>query len=239
MNVNASRLFLSPFAILSALGSAQLGLVAAALIVWTNPLVSSKDISSSAAAIHRSLLSGFANYSRAIDRDSLIKHRDSAAINLMSDTISDFGHVETSARTLAKAIVSESQAASLDPLLIAAVIKYESSFRTHARSHRGAHGLMQVMPNTERALLKTIDTSSLATHEKQLRLGSQYLAELQKRFRGNMYHSLIAYNWGPTNLSLALKRGERIPAGPVIYAKKILAQQAVWKSELRRQARVG
>ena len=235
---NVSRVACSRFTIISALSSAQLGFIAAALVVWVSPSVNSGSVSDSASAIHRSILSELS--SKPSSERSILapRHNDSAAITLMSEKISDFGHADDSARVLAEAIVTESKSASLDPLLVAAVVKYESSFRTQAISHKGARGLMQVMPATEKALLKTVDTRNLDLHERQLRLGSQYLAELKKRFRGNLYHSLVAYNWGPTNLSVALKRGEKIPSGPSTYAKRVMAQHASWKGELQKQARL-
>jgi len=39
----------------------------------------------------------------------------------------------------------------VDPALVKAVIQAESGFRARVRSHRGARGLMQVMPGTGRA----------------------------------------------------------------------------------------
>ncbi len=239
MSESATRVTSSPMAMLGALSGAQLGIAIAAVMAFTVPVHTSKRKDTHAArAIHHSIVAqlDFRELNPAIPATA--ESNDCGFVSLMVDAISDFGYADSAARVLARAIVSESQTAQLDPLLVAAVVKYESSFRISARSHKGARGLMQVMPATEKALLKTINTAYLSTPEKQLRLGSQYLAELQKRFRGNTYHSLIAYNWGPTNLAIALKRGGRIPSGPVTYAKKILAQQASWKGEMRRQVRL-
>lgn len=239
MSDSATRISSSPIALLGALTGAHFGVVAAAVMAFSGSMPPSKRTQHyESRAIHRSIVSqlDFRN-SNPVSTENL-RVQDSASVALMADAISDFGHADSAARILAKAIISESETAELDPLLVAAVVKYESSFRVSARSNKGARGLMQVMPATEKALLKNIDTAFLPLHEKQLRLGSQYLAELQRRFRGNTYHSLIAYNWGPTNLALALKRGERIPAGPVSYARKVLAQQASWKGALSKQVKL-
>ncbi len=47
-------------------------------------------------------------------------------------------------------ISSMSQAHGLDPMLVNALIQVESNYRPRARSHKGAMGLMQLMPATAR-----------------------------------------------------------------------------------------
>lgn len=258
MNNTVSQIASAPRAILRSVknavdnagGTVSAALLIAAVLVWTTPTVPSNSTKRTSREIHNAVvvrLHEAAESSAAPTLDTenqatdgqAAATQDDATIRFMSDAISDFGHDDESAQGLAEAILKESRGAELDPLLIAAVVKYESSFKAHATSHRGARGLMQVMPATEKAMMKTIDTSKLSAHERQLRLGSQYLAELNKRFRGNMYHSLIAYNWGPTNLSVALRSGSAIPSGPVSYARRILAQQASWSGAVQKHSQVG
>jgi hypothetical protein len=57
-------------------------------------------------------------------------------------------------RTLADAIVAEATRQQYDPLFVAAVIKSESTFNAMAKSHKGAQGLMQIMPKTGAWLAK-------------------------------------------------------------------------------------
>ena len=47
-------------------------------------------------------------------------------------------------------ILSSSQRYGVDPALVRAVVKVESDFNEAARSHKGAQGLMQLMPETAR-----------------------------------------------------------------------------------------
>src|SRR5882762_7248545 len=104
-------------------------------------------------------------------------------------------------RRLAIAIVRESTQNGLDPLLTVAVIRTESSFDNYAVSRAGAIGLMQVMPDTGRYWSKKRGTffgraSNLFDPELNIELGTSYLAELLRRFGGDLEAALTAYNVG-------------------------------------------
>jgi soluble lytic murein transglycosylase len=105
------------------------------------------------------------------------------------------------ARRVATAIVREARRVQLDPLLIVAVIRAESSFNPQAKSPVGAIGLMQVMPDTGRFWAKSRGgelkrTSYLYDPELNIELGASYLADLVRRF-GSVEGALVAYNAGP------------------------------------------
>jgi soluble lytic murein transglycosylase len=105
-------------------------------------------------------------------------------------------------RSLAIAIVREARRNELDPLLVVALIRAESSFNNYAVSGVGAMGLMQLMPDTGEYLLsrrgqKLGRRTNLFDHELNVELGAAYLAELIRRF-GTLEHALVAYNAGPT-----------------------------------------
>ena len=90
-------------------------------------------------------------------------------------------------------IKSASHEHAIDPALVRAVIHAESNFNPKARSPKGAMGLMQLMPATARSL-GVIDASVPANN---IRGGTQYLAILLKRFKGDISLAAAAYNAGP------------------------------------------
>lgn len=144
---------------------------------------------------------------------------------------------------LASLIVTESRKADIDPLFVTAVVRAESMFKNNAISHRGARGLMQLMPKTglyvsklhNISLQKDSDLQDPATN---LRLGIAYLKYLDKKFNGHREQMLIAYNWGPANMSNSLKGKSSPPSGSVLYARSILSNHQEWSSSLLRFAAV-
>ncbi|MDX8407537.1 MAG: lytic transglycosylase domain-containing protein, partial [Mariprofundaceae bacterium] len=94
--------------------------------------------------------------------------------------------------------------------LIWSVIRQESAFNQRAVSRTGARGLMQLMPRTAQHVAKKNDFSvqpdDLFDAGTNIRLGSLYLSELNKRFDGNVALMTAAYNAGPTRVSHWLER---------------------------------
>jgi soluble lytic murein transglycosylase len=94
--------------------------------------------------------------------------------------------------------------AVIDPLLVAAVVREESSFYPRARSRVGARGLMQLMPETARSLAQTRRLpfgggDALDDPGANLELGAGYLAQLLREF-GDARLAAAAYNAGPTRV---------------------------------------
>ena len=90
------------------------------------------------------------------------------------------------------AIENAARSTGLDPDLIRAVIRVESSFRSDAVSGAGAQGLMQLMPGTAEELGVTNPFDA----EQNVMGGATYLAKQLKRF-GDIRLALAAYNTGP------------------------------------------
>ena len=94
---------------------------------------------------------------------------------------------------------------NIDSALVASVIMNESKFKNEVHSHRGAIGLMQLMPETAEWIAGQIDDSSFSLdklHEPEtnIRYGVWYLASLKKEFEGNEILALAAYNAGRGNV---------------------------------------
>src|SRR5262249_48646442 len=92
--------------------------------------------------------------------------------------------------------------AAVDPLVVAAVVREESSFYPQARSRVGARGLMQLMPDTARPMaharrLAWRDGDALDDPAVSLELGAGFLATLLREF-GDARLAAAAYNAGPT-----------------------------------------
>ena len=89
----------------------------------------------------------------------------------------------------------------LDPWLVAAVVRVESNFRPSATSPRGARGLMQILPDTGRWVAQQMGETRyfddlLYDPEVNVRLGTWYLADLLRQFKGSEPLALAAYNAG-------------------------------------------
>lgn len=76
--------------------------------------------------------------------------------------------------------------------LIKAVITAETCFRPTARSHKGAAGLMQLMPATA----KRWGVTNRYNVAQNIHAGTLYLSWLLHRYGGSVRHAVAAYNSG-------------------------------------------
>ncbi|QQS45600.1 MAG: transglycosylase SLT domain-containing protein [Acidobacteriota bacterium] len=102
-------------------------------------------------------------------------------------------------------IREEGRRHSVDPYLIAGIIRQETIFDPQARSRANALGLMQLLPSTGRAVAKRssiggISSADLYNPVLNIQLGTAYVKQLMDRF-GRFEYVAAAYNGGPTRVS--------------------------------------
>ena len=92
---------------------------------------------------------------------------------------------------------------SVDPYLVAALIRVESSFDPEVRSPKGATGLMQLLPSTARYVAKRrgrkFAQADLLRPEYNIDVGTYYMSYLLVRY-GTLRYALAAYNGGEANV---------------------------------------
>ncbi|HUR92594.1 MAG TPA: transglycosylase SLT domain-containing protein [Gemmatimonadaceae bacterium] len=99
-------------------------------------------------------------------------------------------------------IASAAKANGLDPALVAALIKQESSFNPRATSPVGARGMMQIMPSLGERMARAggmtnWNAEMLYDPAISIELGTKHLADLLSAYP-HLEHGLAAYNAGAT-----------------------------------------
>jgi soluble lytic murein transglycosylase len=142
-------------------------------------------------------------------------------------------------RRVAVAIVREAERNNVDPMLVVALIRCESSFNNYAVSHVGAMGLMQVMPDTgiylaDKAGFRLGRSTNLFDAETNIELGTAYLADLIRRF-GSIEHALVAYNAGPGLAKKILAKRESRKKFMKGYPSKVVGEFRKLKAQQDRE----
>jgi soluble lytic murein transglycosylase len=102
-------------------------------------------------------------------------------------------------------VITEAQRYGIDPLFMFSLIRQESLFEGFVSSTAGAHGLMQVIPDTGQQIASELawppeyDSADLHRPIVSVRFGSYYLSKNRDLLNGNWYAALAAYNAGPGN----------------------------------------
>lgn len=111
------------------------------------------------------------------------------------------------------------RATELPPRLLHAVIAVESGFDARAVSHKGALGLMQLMPQTA----QRFGVQDPFDPAQNVAGGAAYLKFLLGRFNNDLELALAAYNAGE---GAVIKAGYRIPpyAETRAYVPRVLAR---------------
>lgn len=136
---------------------------------------------------------------------------------------------------------------NVDTNLVYAVIKAESNFKPNAKSNKNAIGLMQLMEDTAKDLVKRVDLKikeeeikgKLYDVDININLGTKYLSILLERY-GNIEIAVTAYNAGIGTVDNWIEKGiiksdgsniEKIPYKETNnYVRKILRDYKIYDS---------
>ena len=100
-------------------------------------------------------------------------------------------------------VLSKSKEYGIDWQLIMAIIDQESKFDENAVSEKGAHGLMQLMPNTQMDIANNLD--NIFNSQGNIDIGINYFSRLYRLFESSTDEdrislTLAAYNAGPSRI---------------------------------------
>ncbi|AQR73328.1 lytic transglycosylase domain-containing protein [Sphingomonas sp. LM7] len=111
----------------------------------------------------------------------------------------------------------------INPHLLASMVNAESAGRQRAVSHKGALGLMQVMPATARGLGVRDPNALLDDPVLAMHTGAKYLKQLQGQLGNNVPLVVAAYNAGP---GAVMKAGRKVPRyrETQAYVKKVVGR---------------
>jgi soluble lytic murein transglycosylase len=132
---------------------------------------------------------------------------------------------------------------------VLAVVRQESAFGTHAVSHAGARGLMQLMPQTARGVARRLGQpspshSDLLVPETNIPLGTAYLSQVYRQLDHNPVLATAAYNAGPHRVSRWLPERtleadiwvETIPFSETRgYVQRVMAYAVIYEKRLGRE----
>ncbi|MBR3002322.1 MAG: lytic transglycosylase domain-containing protein [Clostridia bacterium] len=142
----------------------------------------------------------------------------------------------------------------MDKFLIYAIIKAESNFDETAVSSKEAKGLMQLMDNTAKYIIKTENITNSYTEESSIdsnkiseillkpdiniKLGTKYISILINKYK-SIELALVAYNAGSGNVDNWIEKGilkddganiEEVPYKETNnYVRKILRDYEIYK----------
>lgn len=93
-----------------------------------------------------------------------------------------------------------------NPGILRAIYAIESGNGKYLKSPAGAEGPFGIMPDTARELgiKDTMDFDQSAAG------AAKYMDQLINRYKGNVEHALMAYNWGPGNVDRWIRNGQKI-----------------------------
>ena len=144
----------------------------------------------------------------------------------------------------AEFVIQNAEKNGLDPLLVFAIIKAESNFKSGDTSNSGAIGLMQLLPETAIEEAETIGEEVIVKQElydpeTNIKIGTSYYAKLLKKYNNELV-ALAAYNAGMGRVDSWIQDGiikengsnlENIPYKETLnYVRKIERDYKIYKN---------
>jgi soluble lytic murein transglycosylase-like protein len=125
-------------------------------------------------------------------------------------------------------IIRASRRYNVEPEIIKAIIRAESSFNPKAISNKGAMGLMQLMPITAEEL----GVKDAFNPEHNINGGVRYYKKLLRRYKGDVKLALAAYNAGV----LRVKQYNGVPPFKAtrLYIEKVIKYYSFYKKQMDR-----
>lgn len=106
---------------------------------------------------------------------------------------------------------ASAKAKNLDPWLTRSLAKQESGYNRKAVSTSNALGLMQMIPPTAREIADDLKLGKLNLPDdmfepdRNVKMGTHYVAKMLNQFKGHVPLALAAYNAGPTRVDRWVK----------------------------------
>lgn len=118
----------------------------------------------------------------------------------------------------------------VDKALVFSFVRQESCFNKRAKSVVGASGLMQIMPQTGRAIARLLgmpwNANKMYNEAYNLALGQNYLLHLMEMpaINYNLIFTAVAYNAGPGNL-IKWKKQMHYQDDPLLFIESIPSRE--------------
>jgi soluble lytic murein transglycosylase-like protein/tetratricopeptide (TPR) repeat protein len=108
-------------------------------------------------------------------------------------------------------VAEQASAHHVDPLLMLALMRQESSFDPRAQSQAQAMGLTQIVPATARSIASRLGRDDFALRDlfkpaTNLEFGTWFMSQLLGDYKGRVFPALAAYDAGGGNVARWLQR---------------------------------
>lgn len=132
----------------------------------------------------------------------------------------------------------------IDPLLLTALMREESSFQADVRSFAHAIGLTQIIASTGRHIarrlgVKNFQTGQLTIPDVSIRFGADHVKELLDNYRGNQALAIAAYNAGQGAVNRWLNAMPDVPMDEFVedipyretrhYVRRVLKSYGIYR----------